>query len=93
MFAMFCSAHSLKLEGEAFVALRRPVPRSSAYNLTQLPSTTLACAYSPSDDAGSERVYDAIRKWMTVRGYRLAGPKREIYRPGMLEIQFPLKSH
>jgi len=24
---------------------------------------------------------------MTVRGYRLAGPKREIDRPGMLEIQ------
>ena len=32
----------------------------------------------------------AIRQWMRVRGYGLAGPKREIYRPGMLEIQFPL---
>jgi DNA-binding transcriptional MerR regulator len=86
-------ADSDYLEGEAFVGLRRQLPRSSLYEVTQLPSATLACAYSPSDDVASERVYDAIRKWMTIRGYRLAGPKREIYRPGMLEIQFPLKSH
>jgi effector-binding domain-containing protein len=86
-------ADSDYLEGEAFVALRQRVPRRGVYDLRQLPSATLACAYSPSDDAGSERVYDAIRKWMTVRGYRLAGPKREIYLHGMLEIQFPLKSH
>jgi DNA-binding transcriptional MerR regulator len=83
-------ADSDYLEGEAFVSLRRQVPRSSVYDLTQLPSAMLACAYSPSDDVASERVYDAIRKWMTVRGYRVAGPKREIYLPGMLEIQFPL---
>ncbi len=86
-------ADSDYLEGEAFVALRRQVPRCGVYDVTQLPSTTLACAYSPSDDVGSERVYDAIRRWTTVRGYRLAGPKREIYLHGMLEIQFPLKSH
>jgi DNA-binding transcriptional MerR regulator len=86
-------ADSGYLEGEAFMALRQQVPRSSVYDLTQLPSASLACAYSPYDDVGSERVYDAIRKWMTVRGYRLSGPKREIYRPSMLEIQFPLKSH
>jgi hypothetical protein len=29
---------------------------------------------------------------MNVRGYSLAGPKREIYLDQMLEIQFPLKS-
>jgi DNA-binding transcriptional MerR regulator len=86
-------ADSDYLEGEAFVALRRQVPRRGVYDITQLPSATLACAYSPFDDVGSERVYDAIRKWMIVRGFGLAGPKREIYRPGMLEIQFPLKSH
>jgi DNA-binding transcriptional MerR regulator len=86
-------ADSDYLEGEAFVALRERVSRSGVYDVTQLPSATLACAYSPSDDVGSERVYNAIRRWTTVRGYRLAGPKREIYRRGMLEIQFPLTSH
>jgi hypothetical protein len=29
---------------------------------------------------------------MQVRGYRLAGAKREIYLDQMLEIQFPLRS-
>jgi DNA-binding transcriptional MerR regulator len=86
-------ADSDYLEGEAFVALRERVSRRGVYDVTQLPSATLACAYSPSDDEGCERVYDAIRRWTTVRGYRLAGPKREIYRRGMLEIQFPLTSH
>jgi len=43
------------------------------------PSATLACAYTPTDLC-SERVFDAIRKWMRVRGYRLAGPKREMTR-------------
>jgi hypothetical protein len=37
-----------------------------------------------------ERAYAAIRRWMIVRGYRLAGPKRELNLGQMLEIQFPL---
>jgi|HubBroStandDraft_5_1064220.scaffolds.fasta_scaffold02083_6 DNA-binding transcriptional MerR regulator len=86
-------ADSDYLEGEAFVGLRQRVPKRGVFDLTQLPPATLACAYSPSDDSGSERVYEAIRRWMTLRGYRLDGPKREIYLDGMLEIQFPLKSH
>ena len=86
-------ADSDYLEGEAFVALRGQVPRPNGYDVTQLPPATLACAYSPLDDAGAERVYHSIRRWMNVRGYRLDGPKREIYRAGMLEIQFPLKSN
>lgn len=85
-------ADSDYLEGEAFVGLRGQVPQRSNYDVTQLPPATLACAYSPLDDTGAERVYHSIRKWMNVRGYRLAGPKREIYRAGMLEIQFPLES-
>jgi effector-binding domain-containing protein len=58
----------------------------------QLPAATVACAYSGLDDDSSEQSYNAIRKWMSVRGYQLAGPKREIYLDQMLEIQFPLKS-
>jgi effector-binding domain-containing protein len=52
----------------------------------------LACAYSDWDDERSEQTYRAIGKWMNVRGYRLAGPKREIYLDQMLAIEFPLKS-
>jgi DNA-binding transcriptional MerR regulator len=84
-------ADSDYLEGEAFVSLKARVPSRSIYDLKELPSATLACAYSGWDDLTSERAYGALRKWMSMRGYRLAGPKREIYLDQLLEIQFPLK--
>lgn len=85
-------ADSGSLEGEAFVALKYKAPRRSSYDIGQLPAATVACAYSSLDDDNAEHAYVAIRKWMNVRGYYLAGPKREIYLEQMLEIQFPLKS-
>jgi DNA-binding transcriptional MerR regulator len=80
------------LEGEAFVALNRSVPARGVFDLKQLSPATLACAYSESDEDSAELVYSAIRRWLNIRGYRLAGPKREVYVDGLLEIQFPLKS-
>jgi DNA-binding transcriptional MerR regulator len=85
-------ADSGSLEGEPFVALKHKVPFRSFYDVKQLPAATLACSYSRLDDVSAEQGYDAIRKWMSVRNYQLAGPKREIYLDQMLEIQFPLKS-
>jgi DNA-binding transcriptional MerR regulator len=85
-------ADSGSLEAEPFIALKQRVAPRGAYELKQLAPATLACAYSQTDDASAEQAYAAIRKWMSVRGYRLAGPKREIYLDQLLEIQFPLKS-
>jgi DNA-binding transcriptional MerR regulator len=85
-------ADSGALEGEPFVALKHKVPFRSYYDVKQLPATTAACAYSALDDDSAEQSYDAIRKWMSVRGYQVAGPKREISLGQMLEIQFPLRS-
>jgi effector-binding domain-containing protein len=84
-------ADSGGLEGEPFVELKREAPGNRGYELKQLPPATLACAYSGAGDDESEQAYDAIRRWMHVRGYRLGGAKREISRGPMLEIQFPLK--
>jgi DNA-binding transcriptional MerR regulator len=83
-------ADSGSLEAEPFVALKRPMPSRISCERKQLPEATLACAYSSLDDASAEHAYAAIRRWMSVRGYRLAGPKRELYLGQMLEIQFPL---
>lgn len=85
-------ADSGALEGEPFIELKHKVPSRTSYDVKQLPATTVACAYSSFDDDRAERSYDAIRKWMNVRGYKVAGPKREISLGQMLEIQFPLKS-
>ena len=85
-------ADSGSLEGEPFVSLKHKVPRQSFYSVRELSAATVACAYSGLGDEEAEQSYDAIRRWMNVRGYQLAGAKREIYLDQMLEIQFPIKS-
>jgi DNA-binding transcriptional MerR regulator len=85
-------ADSGGLEAEAFIGLKQRVPTRSLYDLKQLPAATLACAYSDWDDDRSELTYRTITKWISVRGYVLAGPKREIYLDQLLAIEFPLKS-
>jgi DNA-binding transcriptional MerR regulator len=85
-------ADSGSLEAEPFVELKQNWPGARWYEVKQLPSITAACAYSSLEDDAAEQAYDAIRRWMQVRGYVLAGAKREIYLGGMLEIQFPLTS-
>ena len=86
-------ADSGSLEAEPFVTLKKSVPQRTGYERSLLPDATLACAYSTLDDENAERTYAAIRRWMRARGYRLAGPKREIFLGEMLEIQFPLFQH
>ena len=80
------------LEAEPFVELKKRAPLRSLYEMKELPQATLACAYSRTSDESAEQAYVAVRRWMENRGYRLAGPKREIYLQNMLEIQFPLAS-
>jgi effector-binding domain-containing protein len=70
--------------------LKKPIPSRIPCDRKQLPDATLACAYAGLDDESAEQAYAAIRRWMNIRGYRLAGPKRELYLGQMLEIQFPL---
>jgi DNA-binding transcriptional MerR regulator len=78
------------IEGEPFVTLRQRVSSRGAYDLRELPATILACAYSSMDDDSAEKTYKAIDRWTRIKGYRLAGPKREIYHDTVLEIQFPV---
>ena len=85
-------ADSGSLEAEPFIELKKRAPLRGLYEMKELPQATLACAYSGTGDESAEQAYVAVRKWMQIRGYRLAGPKREIYLQNMLEIQFPLAS-
>ena len=76
---------------QLLVALKRPLPRRSVYDIKELPAITAAAAYSGLDDESAEQAYNSIRRWMEAGGYRLAGPKREIYLDNLLEIQFPFQ--
>lgn len=84
-------AESGWLEAEPFVELKREIPRRGHYDVHDLSPVTVACAYS-SFEEDAEPAYDAIRKWMGIRGFQLAGAKREIYLGSVLEIQFPFVS-
>lgn len=79
-------------EAEPFIELKKRAPSRGHYEMKELPEATLACAYSGTGNESADRAYVAVRRWMQIRGYRLAGPKREIYLHNMLEIQFPLAS-
>ena len=86
-------AHSGCIEGEPFITLkRRRVAPGFAYNVRQLSSATLACAYSESDDESVTKTYRALGTWMRTTGYRLAGPAREISYDQLLEIQLPIEA-
>lgn len=85
-------ADSGSLEGEPFIAIKRPVPRRSTYQVKVLPSVMAAAAYSGVDDESAERAYRSLHRWMATGGYQIAGPKREIYIEDLLEIQFPFRA-
>ena len=84
-----CAASGI-IEGEPFMEIAARTPRSGAYELKELPRTTVASAYCESDERDAVRVYGALDRWLQVHGYRLSGPKREIYVGQMLEVQFPV---
>ncbi|HEV2271808.1 MAG TPA: MerR family transcriptional regulator [Steroidobacteraceae bacterium] len=84
-------AHSGCIDGEPFITLKRRVASALAYKVRQLPSATLACAYSATDDESALRAYRALGTWMRTTGYRLSGPAREIAHDHLLEIQFPIE--
>ena len=79
------------IEGEPFVQVNPKAPRSRAYELKELPSTTVASTVCECEDRAAEHAYESIARWLNVHDYRLAGPKREIYVGNILEIQFPVE--
>lgn len=86
-----CAASGM-IEGEPFMEISTRTPRSGAYELKELPRATVASAYCEIDERDAIRVYGALDRWLHVHGYRLNGPKREIYVGQMLEVQFPVRA-
>lgn len=81
-----------RIEGEPFVETVGRAARQGIYQVKDLPAVTAATAYCELDDQAAVRTYEALSRWICDRGLRLAGPKREIYRGQILEIQFPIES-
>jgi DNA-binding transcriptional MerR regulator len=86
-----CAASGI-IEGEPFMEITARTPRSGAYELKELPRATVASAYCEPDDGDAIRVYGALDRWLHVHGFKLNGPKREIYVGQILEVQFPVSA-
>ena len=80
------------IEGEPFVATAIRAARGGSYEIKELPAITAATAYCALDEQAAMRTYEALARWIRQRGYRLAGPKREINMGQILEVQFPIES-
>jgi len=80
------------LDGEPLIEVKPGARFGSDLAVSHLPETTVAYAYSATDDDAAEGAYAALREWMNVFGFELAGPKCEIDYADMLEIQFPVRS-
>jgi DNA-binding transcriptional MerR regulator len=86
-----CAASGV-IEGEPFMEIASRAARVGAYELKELPSATVASAYCEPDDVDAIRVYGALDRWLHVHGFKLYGPKREIYVGQILEVQFPVRA-
>jgi effector-binding domain-containing protein len=84
-------ADSGEIEGEPFVEVKGEVPGRSGFQVKQLPSVTVACAFSSLNDEDAESAYDTLASFVRSRKYRLVAARREIYRDRMLEIQYPVE--
>lgn len=77
-------------EGEAFVEVTSRTQARSSYEVKALPGVHVAAAFSSHDDEEAEATYVALSRWLRQHGHRLAGPRREVYRGSLLEIQYPI---
>lgn len=80
------------LDGEPFVEIKAGTRPGGGVTISRLPETIVASAYSTPDDTAAENAYAALREWMGVFGFELAGPKCEIDYADTLEIQFPARA-
>jgi DNA-binding transcriptional MerR regulator/effector-binding domain-containing protein len=81
------------LEAEPFIEVKKGRSGTGSYELKELPGVHVARAFSSLDDQEAEDTYIGLSRWICARGYRLAAPRREIYRGNLLEIQYPLEAH
>lgn len=80
------------LEGEPFIEVKKGAVRPATLQLKELPGAHVARAFCSFDDEEAEDTYVGLGRWIRARGYRLAGPRRELYRGKLLEIQYPLQA-
>lgn len=88
------------IDGEAYVALSKPIQGSDRVKVYELPAAQVASTVHRGSYGAFPQAYAAIVNWINGNGYQIAGANREIYlKPGkgqddescVTEIQFPIE--
>jgi DNA-binding transcriptional MerR regulator len=88
-----------RIDCEAFIAARQDFASTPHIRVCARPACLVAAVVHQGRIDTSSSPYDAARAWIASHGYRVTGPKREIYWAGQVEanddsdvteIQFPI---
>jgi DNA-binding transcriptional MerR regulator len=94
-----CGDSGNPVDCEAFTVVRRPLSSSCRIQVYELPATLVATIVHRGSIDVAPGPYVAARQWIAWHGYRVTGPKREMYwrggvdqsrRSDVTEIQFPV---
>jgi DNA-binding transcriptional MerR regulator len=94
-----CGGSGGSIDCEAFLVAKQPVSSSPRIDVHEVPSSFVASVVHQGLIEMSHSPYDAARAWIASTGYRVTGPKQEIYWAGevgedndsdVTEIQFPI---
>jgi DNA-binding transcriptional MerR regulator len=80
------------IDAEPFVEVAGGARHRAGMEVRELPGTYAVRAFSSFDDDEAEATHLALSRWIRERGFSLGGPRREIYRGSLLEIQHPLRA-
>jgi DNA-binding transcriptional MerR regulator len=78
------------IDSEPFIELGEHSRCAAGLQPKELQGVHVARTFSSLDDDEAEQSHVSLSRWIRERGYRLSGPRREIYRGMLLEIQHPL---
>jgi DNA-binding transcriptional MerR regulator len=94
-----CATEGPAIDCEVLRFLKQPVSLRGTLRTFQLPAVTVASVVHFGGDQTIENSYRTLAAWLSSGGFRLSGPKREIYwvetergsdAEALTEIQFPV---
>jgi effector-binding domain-containing protein len=97
-----CGGSARTVDCEVYMIARQPISGNPRVSVRKVPSGLMACVVHHGPVGAAAGPYAAARTWIRSHGYRIVGPKRELYWQGgvdqdrssdVTEIQFPVAMH
>jgi DNA-binding transcriptional MerR regulator len=68
-----------RIDAEAAIYLRSPLPPSREVQVYELPEATMACVVHHGAFLSLNRAYESVVTWIEQHNYQIVGPNRELY--------------